>query len=1075
MKKVYFAIGYQPVENFIAKQMDGKIEVVGSAVYRESILPTVLEKEPDILITRETLPGTTDFLEIIDRIRVECKKDVQIIFITGGRQPGDAFLSALVRYQVFDLVVGDNINMKEVCRMIEHPNKYRDVFMYVPKVTVDEKTKKEIFEAPVAPRVIEKEVIKEVIIDKTTVDDAESSKISLEELKKIEEQKHHIEQEQAKLLKMKELIEQERKSIEESKLKMDEDYQRRKSEFEEEMKLRLKSIKDDRDKLIVEEKERLRVQMEKEKAEIERLKEEASKTLNAELKQLNELKKQELEQKIKSLEEENERRIRELKDQANHRSMEEEEKYNQIKLEEIEKFQQDKLKLEEKYLKLKEEQERQVKLRQEQESQMKHQMELLKQEQEKLRLQKEHDLKALELAKKQLEEDRLKLQKDSETKIKSERENLERMLREQESKLNDEKRRILEDYNSLNTNIVSKLETEKAKIQKDANEQFENYKKNLKLAMLKKIEEERKNILSSTENDKSKLEQQFKEQQDKLQNQYKKELEDKMNALKVETEEKFKIEQQKIESFRKEEELRLKSKQEELEKEKERFELEKQNEIKNIELEKKRYEKEYKELEDNIKMELKLKEEELARDRQLMEEKQIQLKEEMSTFLEEEKERLKAINQEVLDKEKENLRLLEERKQLELEKEKEKLIEERVIIENKLKEQSLRMEEERKVFEAKMLQDKKELELIKREQEHLLREKELEITEKMNSQKEKLMSIKEEEEAKIEEKIRLMKEEEIRIAEREKLLQQQENANKNMQNVSGEKKVLTFIGCKSGVGTSTIAFNTAISLANKKKKVLFLELNHEFASIGYIYKLNYYNLGIDIALKQIHSNDYEKLSDNIISITDVIDNLDKTDLMQYNYKKMPKTLDYMFYSGRYYAEDRAILESEFKEFVVYLLTKHDYDYIVFDLNIKNIAYKEDSYELDEISQTVLKFSSKIYFVLTQDISAVGGCIDYRKIFIKAKMPIKEFDFILNRYESKAMLNKKGLEEWLQIKLDLVVPEKHKECINSNYVGLPLILNVKDRELNKSFNNIVQDILNSKGKKNKRGVMSFVKE
>ena len=214
MKKVYFAIGYQPVEKFIAKQMEGKIEIVGSAVYRESILPAILEKEPDILITRETLPGSTDFLEIIDRIRVECSKDIQIIFITGGRQPGDAFLSALVRYQVFDLVIGDNINMKEVCRMIEHPNKYRDVFMYAPKVKIDEKTKKEIFEAPTAPKVIEKEVIKEIIIDKTTVDDANSSKVSLEELHKIEEQKRQIEEEQKNLLRMKTLLEQEKLSIE---------------------------------------------------------------------------------------------------------------------------------------------------------------------------------------------------------------------------------------------------------------------------------------------------------------------------------------------------------------------------------------------------------------------------------------------------------------------------------------------------------------------------------------------------------------------------------------------------------------------------------------------------------------------------------------------------------------------------------------------------------------------------------------------------------------------------------------------------------------------------------------------
>ena len=84
--------------------------------------------------------------------------------------------------------------------------------------------------------------------------------------------------------------------------------------------------------------------------------------------------------------------------------------------------------------------------------------------------------------------------------------------------------------------------------------------------------------------------------------------------------------------------------------------------------------------------------------------------------------------------------------------------------------------------------------------------------------------------------------------------------------------------------------------------------------------------------------------------------------------------------------------------------------------------------------------------------------------MKARMPVNEFKFILNRYEPKSMLDKNGIEDWLKVKFDLVFPDKHKDCINSNYVGLPLILNCKDRDLHKAFNNVVQDILNSKTKK-----------
>src|SRR5699024_9549407 len=145
-KKVYFAIAHKTVEEYIEKELADEIEVIGSAVYRESVVQAIKKEEPDILIIRETLPGSIDFLEIIDSIRVECQKHVQIIVMTGGRQPGDELLSALVRYSVFDLVVGDNINIKEVCNLIRKPNVWKDVCMYAPKVKIDEKSKKQIFE-----------------------------------------------------------------------------------------------------------------------------------------------------------------------------------------------------------------------------------------------------------------------------------------------------------------------------------------------------------------------------------------------------------------------------------------------------------------------------------------------------------------------------------------------------------------------------------------------------------------------------------------------------------------------------------------------------------------------------------------------------------------------------------------------------------------------------------------------------------------------------------------------------------------------------------------------------------------
>ena len=55
-----------------------------------------------------------------------------------------------------------------------------------------------------------------------------------------------------------------------------------------------------------------------------------------------------------------------------------------------------------------------------------------------------------------------------------------------------------------------------------------------------------------------------------------------------------------------------------------------------------------------------------------------------------------------------------------------------------------------------------------------------------------------------------------------------------------------------------------------------------------------------------------------------------------------------------------------------------------------------------------------------------------------------------------------------MEIDLIIPNKIKDAINSSYTGLPLILYSKDKELQKAFTDITYDILDLKNKnKNKK--------
>lgn len=160
MPKILFAIGHRELEEYLASQLAemGDFEVVGAVVYREGILTAIKQKNPDIVIIRETLDGTESIMKIIYDIRLQ-HPHTRIIFIAGNRKPGDAVLATLVSYGVFDILQGKTINASDILALIKKPNDHNDVKHLVPMVDYDENTNKMLFKAPPQEIVyIEKEI-----------------------------------------------------------------------------------------------------------------------------------------------------------------------------------------------------------------------------------------------------------------------------------------------------------------------------------------------------------------------------------------------------------------------------------------------------------------------------------------------------------------------------------------------------------------------------------------------------------------------------------------------------------------------------------------------------------------------------------------------------------------------------------------------------------------------------------------------------------------------------------------------------------------------------------------------------
>lgn len=152
MFKIYLAVAHKNLEDFlksnkmlIEKKIEDEVDFVGTAVYREGIIQGIKDYHPDIIIVREGIPGSLSLSDLVYQIKI-ISPSTRIIFIAGDRKPGDAFLATLVQYGVYDILIGQKVNVKDMIKKIIYPNKLADVIELMPKIRVVEN--KQLYEAP---------------------------------------------------------------------------------------------------------------------------------------------------------------------------------------------------------------------------------------------------------------------------------------------------------------------------------------------------------------------------------------------------------------------------------------------------------------------------------------------------------------------------------------------------------------------------------------------------------------------------------------------------------------------------------------------------------------------------------------------------------------------------------------------------------------------------------------------------------------------------------------------------------------------------------------------------------------
>ena len=269
-------------------------------------------------------------------------------------------------------------------------------------------------------------------------------------------------------------------------------------------------------------------------------------------------------------------------------------------------------------------------------------------------------------------------------------------------------------------------------------------------------------------------------------------------------------------------------------------------------------------------------------------------------------------------------------------------------------------------------------------------------------------------------------------------------------NVTSKQKVITFYGNVPGVGCTTCALNSAVYLALKGHKVIYIEFNDILPTLSYWFDLGSISNGLEKAFFGIETRNYQDIDDCIVKKEDIL--ALKSD-MNDRHMKYPENLHYLFFSEPYIKSGEIVQTNPntLKDLLLFLLYKVGYDYIILDV------YAHSDFH---ILETATIFSSMNVFVMTQDVYTIGSSL---KIFAALKSNGVEFEFLkdstvkglnsvnykniylINKYNNNIVLNKPKIKSWLEADKIATVPDNSVDMVNSNYRAMPAILTSKNKD------------------------------
>lgn len=217
-------------------------------------------------------------------------------------------------------------------------------------------------------------------------------------------------------------------------------------------------------------------------------------------------------------------------------------------------------------------------------------------------------------------------------------------------------------------------------------------------------------------------------------------------------------------------------------------------------------------------------------------------------------------------------------------------------------------------------------------------------------------------------------------------------------------KLITLMGVKGGVGTTTLAVHLAYSLAKRGRKVLLIDHHPELGEVTLHLGLEQHNYGFYELACNLNRMDAELLQGFALKHESGLEVLASPEGLGMTPKTTPEAV---------------------QQTLRFLLRV--YDYIVVDTHCG----------FDEQNLAILEASDEFNLIATPQLPAIRSTSRFLDYLLRLNYPMSKSQIVLNRWSKRAPLSVDNIEKALHRKISLIIPSSDQELTEAIATGIPV--------------------------------------